>query len=50
MKSLQVLGNPDAPSDDMWTGMSEEDRAYLATMIDGAEEGSLANAIAATFQ
>jgi len=50
MKSLQVLGNPEAPSDDMWTGMSEEDRAYLATMIDGAEEGSLANAIAATFQ
>lgn len=49
MKSLQVLGNPDDPSDDMFVGMSDEDKAYLSTMIDGAEEGSLANAIAATF-
>jgi len=49
MKSLQVLGDPSSPTDDMWTGMSEEDKAYLGSMIEGAEEGSLANAIAATF-
>jgi len=49
MKSLQVLGDPAAPSDDMWTGMSDEDKEYLANMISNAEDGSLANAIAATF-
>lgn len=48
MKSLQVLGNPDAPTDDMFIGMSEEDTQYLTAMM-SENDGSLAAAIAATF-
>jgi len=48
MKSMQVLGNPDAPTDDMFVGMSDEDAAYLKSMMENSE-GSLASAIASTF-
>lgn len=48
MKSLQVLGDPEQPSDDMFAGMSEEDRDYLNQLIEN-NDGSLAAAITASF-
>jgi len=48
MKSLQVLGDPEAPTDDMFIGMSEEDKEYLQGLI-ASGDGSLAAAIQASF-
>merc|ERR1719204_910383 len=48
MKSLEVLGNPAEPNDDMWIGMSDEDKAYLEEL--SGRDGGLAAAIAGAFE
>lgn len=46
LKSMQVLGDPENPTDDMFAGMSQEDIDYLNSF---AGEGGLAAAIKGVF-